>query len=82
MTENKIDISLVIPLLNEAESLPELHAWIKRVMTENKLSYEVVFVDDGSKDGSWNIIESLTINLSKREKHSFQQTINKFHFSN
>lgn len=60
MTENKIDISLVIPLLNEAESLPELHAWVKRVMIENKFSYEVVFVDDGSKDGSWNIIESLS----------------------
>lgn len=45
-----MDISIVIPLLNEAESLPELHAWIKRVMDENKFSYEVVFVDDGSTD--------------------------------
>jgi glycosyltransferase involved in cell wall biosynthesis len=54
-----LDISIVIPLLNEAESLPELHAWIKRVMDENKLSYEVIFIDDGSTDESWNIIVGL-----------------------
>ena len=54
-----MDISLVIPLLNEEESLPELTAWIERIMSENKFSYEIVFVDDGSKDGSWKIIESL-----------------------
>jgi glycosyltransferase involved in cell wall biosynthesis len=77
MTENKIDISLVIPLLNEAESLPELHAWIKRVMTENKLSYEVVFVDDGSKDGSWNIIESLSKEDSNVKGIKFQRNYGK-----
>jgi glycosyltransferase involved in cell wall biosynthesis len=57
--ESKIDISVVVPLYNEVESLPELHAWIQRVMNENKFSYEVLFVDDGSKDGSWNVVEAL-----------------------
>ena len=45
-----MDISIVIPLYNEAESLPELHSWIKTVMDQHKLTYEVIFVDDGSKD--------------------------------
>ncbi|MDB9881845.1 glycosyltransferase family 2 protein [Bacteroidia bacterium] len=54
-----MDISIVIPLLNEAESLPELYAWIKRVMDEHKFSYEVIFIDDGSTDQSWSIIEDL-----------------------
>lgn len=52
-------VSIVVPLYNEVESLPELHKWIQRVCTENQLSYEVVFVDDGSKDGSWEVVESL-----------------------
>ncbi len=51
-----LDISVVIPLLNEAESLPELAAWIQRVMLENTFSYEAIFVDDGSKDDSWQVI--------------------------
>jgi glycosyltransferase involved in cell wall biosynthesis len=54
-----MDISVVIPLYNEAESLPELHAWIERVMTENNFSYEIIFVDDGSTDDSWQVIEGL-----------------------
>ncbi|MCL2131921.1 MAG: glycosyltransferase family 2 protein [Lentimicrobiaceae bacterium] len=54
-----MDISIVIPLLNEEESLPELSAWIHRVMEENNYSYEIVFVDDGSTDNSWKIIEQL-----------------------
>ena len=53
------NISVVVPLYNEDESLPELHAWIQRVMTENHFSYEVIFVDDGSTDHSWSVIESL-----------------------
>ncbi len=52
-------ISIVIPLLNESESLPELHDWIVRVMHENKFSYEILFVDDGSKDNSWKTIEDI-----------------------
>jgi len=57
--EKQPEISIVVPLFNEAESLPELHEWIVRVLTEHQLSYEVVFVDDGSKDESWQVIESL-----------------------
>lgn len=55
-----MDISIVIPLLNEAESLPELEAWIRNVMDEHQFSYEVIFIDDGSTDGSWKIIEQLS----------------------
>jgi glycosyltransferase involved in cell wall biosynthesis len=55
-----MDISVVIPLYNEAESLPELHEWIKRVMDENRLTYEIIFVSDGSTDNSWELIESLS----------------------
>lgn len=56
-----MDISVVIPLLNEEESLPELHAWIQRVMLEHGFSYEVIFIDDGSKDSSWKVIEQLAL---------------------
>ncbi|MGL5272567.1 MAG: glycosyltransferase family 2 protein [Phocaeicola sp.] len=55
-----MNISVVIPLYNEEESLPELHAWIKRVMDENSFSYEIIFVNDGSTDHSWQVIESLS----------------------
>ncbi len=54
-----LDLSLVIPLIDEAESLPELTAWIEKVMQENQYSYEVIYVDDGSSDDSWNVIEQL-----------------------
>ena len=54
-----MDISIVIPLLNEDESLPELHDWIARVMEANQFSYELLFIDDGSTDQSWKVIESL-----------------------
>ena len=54
-----MDLSIVIPLLNEAESLPELTAWIERVMQENSYSYEIIYVDDGSTDHSWEVIEHL-----------------------
>lgn len=56
----KLDLSIVIPLLNEAESLPELEAWIRRVMTANNFTYEVLFIDDGSSDDSWKVIEQLS----------------------
>ena len=55
-----MNLSIVIPLLNEAESLPELHDWIIRVMDENNYSYEIIFVDDGSTDDSWKIIQNLS----------------------
>ena len=57
-----MDISIIVPLLNEEESLPELEAWIRRVMEQNSFSYEIVFVDDGSTDGSWSCIQKLKKN--------------------
>ena len=54
-----MDISVIIPLYNEAESLPELTAWIERVMKENDYTYEVIFINDGSTDDSWDVIEQL-----------------------
>ncbi len=54
-----MDLSIVVPLLNESESLPELEAWIRRVVEKENLSYEIVFVDDGSTDASWSIIQRL-----------------------
>jgi glycosyltransferase involved in cell wall biosynthesis len=55
-----MDLSIVIPLLNEAESLPELHGWITQVLLEKELTYEIWFIDDGSTDGSWEIISQLS----------------------
>lgn len=54
-----MDISVIIPLFNEEESLPELHAWIERVMQEHGFSYEIIFISDGSTDHSWSVIEQL-----------------------
>lgn len=54
-----MDISVVVPLYNEAESLPELESWIERVMKENGFSYEIIFVNDGSTDNSWEVIKQL-----------------------
>lgn len=54
-----LDLSLVIPLIDEAESLPELTAWIEKVMDANRYSYEIIYVDDGSSDHSWEVIEQL-----------------------
>ena len=54
-----MDISVIVPLFNEAESLPELYAWIQRVMNENKFTYEVIFINDGSTDNSWKVIQDL-----------------------
>lgn len=54
-----MDISVVVPLYNEAESLPELVAWIERVMKENNFTYEVLLINDGSTDNSWEVVEQL-----------------------
>lgn len=54
-----MDITVVVPLFNEEESLPELYAWIERVMKANDFSFEVIFVNDGSTDHSWEVIEEL-----------------------
>jgi glycosyltransferase involved in cell wall biosynthesis len=56
---SKIDISVIVPLINEDESLPELAEWIQRVMQQNSFSYEVLMMDDGSTDNSWNVIQQL-----------------------
>ena len=63
-----MDISVVIPLFNEEESLSELYAWIEKVMLENGFSYEVIFVDDGSKDNSWQVITELKQNHPEEVK--------------
>ncbi len=56
----QLDLSIIVPLFNEAESLPELHAWIKRVVEAEGLSYEIIFVNDGSTDNSWQVIKDLS----------------------
>ena len=55
-----MDISVVVPLYNEEESLPELYRWIEKVMKANGFSFEVIFVNDGSTDNSWQVIEDLS----------------------
>lgn len=72
-----MDISVVIPLFNEEESLPELYAWIKRVMDENEFSYEIVFVDDGSTDNSWNVICKLQENAPEIKAIRFRRNYGK-----
>lgn len=67
-----MDISIIVPLYNEAESLPKLNEWIARVMKENGFSYEVIYVNDGSTDESWKVIEKLQrdeVQSTKEEGH-------------
>ena len=75
--QNKIEISLVIPLFNEAESIPELHEWIKEVMFKEGYSYEIIFIDDGSKDNSWEVIESLQAKDQQVRGIKFQRNYGK-----
>jgi glycosyltransferase involved in cell wall biosynthesis len=72
-----MDLSIVIPLYNESESLPELSAWIEKVMQENNYSYEIVFVDDGSNDGSWQVIEELSNKNKNIKGIKFQRNYGK-----
>ena len=72
-----MDISVIIPLYNEAESLPELTAWIEKVMNENKFSYEIIFINDGSTDNSWDIIEELSKNNSSIHGIKFRRNYGK-----
>ena len=72
-----MDISLVIPLLDEAESLPELSSWIEKVMKENNYSYEIIFIDDGSTDNSWNVIEQLRAKNKNIKGIRFQRNYGK-----
>ncbi len=76
LTEQK-HISVVVPLFNEEESLSELQYWIARVMEANQLSYEVIFVDDGSKDHSWNVIEELSAKNKSVKGIKFQRNYGK-----
>lgn len=72
-----LDISVVVPLYNEAESLPELVAWIDRVATEHKLTYEVIMIDDGSTDASWAVIEQLKTRYAQLRALSFGRNYGK-----
>jgi len=72
-----MDLSIVIPLIDEAESLPELTAWIEKVMKENHYSYEVIFVDDGSSDNSWQVIENLRAKNASIKGIKFQRNYGK-----
>lgn len=72
-----MDLSIVIPLYNEDESLPELTAWIERVMVDNNYSYEVLFIDDGSTDNSWNVIEQLRSKNENIKGIKFQRNYGK-----
>ena len=72
-----MDISVVIPLLNEEESLLELHDWIANVMQSNRYLYEIIFIDDGSTDNSWQIIEQLSIDNSSVKGIRFQKNYGK-----
>ncbi len=75
--EKPLDISVVVPLFNEDESLPELTAWIARVMEEHDFSYEIVMVDDGSKDKSWAVIEDLQTKNSNIRGIKFRRNYGK-----
>ncbi|MEY2828563.1 MAG: hypothetical protein RIQ33_421 [Bacteroidota bacterium] len=75
--ENKIDISVVVPLLNEAESLPELFEWIDNVMKANNYTYEVIAVDDGSTDESWDVIEAASQKNNAIKGIKFQRNYGK-----
>ena len=72
-----MDVSIVVPLLNEEESLPELCSWIDRVCRENNLRYEVVLVDDGSVDDSWKVIENLSTSNPNIKGIRFQRNYGK-----
>src|ERR1043165_4328539 len=72
-----MDISVVIPLKDEEESLPELADWINRVMNANNLSYEIIFVDDGSTDNSWNVVEELRAKNPNIKGIKFQRNYGK-----
>jgi glycosyltransferase involved in cell wall biosynthesis len=72
-----MNLSIVIPLLNEAESLPELAAWITRVCDKEGYAWEVIFIDDGSTDDSWAVIENLRNNNERIKGIRFQRNYGK-----
>ncbi len=72
-----MNISVVVPLFNEEESLPELCAWIDRVMQKNNFSYEVLLIDDGSKDKSWEVVEKISADNSNVKGIKFRRNYGK-----
>jgi glycosyltransferase involved in cell wall biosynthesis len=72
-----MDISVVVPLYNEEESLPELASWVKKVMDENQFSYEIIMIDDGSKDSSWKVVQKLQKENSKIKGIKFRRNYGK-----
>lgn len=72
-----MDISVVVPVYNESDSLPELVAWVGRVMDENKFSYEILFIDDGSTDDSWDVIKELQTQNSNVKGVQFRRNYGK-----
>ena len=72
-----MDIAVIIPLLNEEESLQELHHWIAKVMQSNRFVYEIIFIDDGSTDTSWAVIDKLSISNSEVKGIRFQKNFGK-----
>lgn len=75
--QTSIDISVIVPLFNEEESLPELAQWIERVMADHHFSYEVIFVNDGSTDGSWGVIKNLCDSNPNLHAISFRRNYGK-----
>ncbi|MBC7382728.1 MAG: glycosyltransferase family 2 protein [Bacteroidia bacterium] len=73
MAQPALNISILIPFLNEEESLPELIEWIERVMHENNFTYEILLIDDGSTDGSWKIVEALHANNAQVKAIKFRR---------
>jgi len=72
-----MDVSIVIPLLNEVESLPELNAWLVSVLEAESLDYEIWYIDDGSSDGSWEVIETLRLQNQRVKGLRFQRNYGK-----
>ena len=75
--ENQLNISVVVPLYNEAESLPELYSWIVRVMEAHHFSFEIIFVNDGSTDDSWSVIEKIAEKDSRIHAIKFRRNYGK-----
>jgi len=75
--KNSMDLSIVIPLFNEEESIPELTSWIEKVMISNHFSYEILYIDDGSKDDSWSIIKNIAAKNDHIKGISFQRNYGK-----
>ena len=73
----KVDLSIVIPLYNESESLEELSSWIAKVLDKSSLNYEIIFIDDGSNDNSWEIIKTLQLDNAKIKGVSFRRNYGK-----